>query len=277
MKFLDSLHYAFFQRALLEAVLLGAVGGVASVHVLLRRLPFFVVAVSHATFPGVVVASLIGVSVFWGGAVAAVLVAVAVVVLGGRRSIDDTSAIGVVLAGAFAAGVVLLLSQPSSGKDLSAFLVGSILTVDVGDLVVMSVVGFVVLAALHVLHNGLVFSAHDSVAAAAAGYRVRLLDLAVLVLVAITAVVAIPAVGTLLTVALLTVPALTARQWVDRIMPAVALSVVFGVLAGVLGLAASAQWDVAAGGAIALSSAALFVLSALLSTVGRRRSSVVRV
>src|SRR5207248_1915986 len=76
---LHSLGRPYFQRALLEAVLVGALGGVVGVHVLLRRLPFFVVAMSHATFPGVVLASVVGVSLFLGGT-AFGLVVVALVV-----------------------------------------------------------------------------------------------------------------------------------------------------------------------------------------------------
>ena len=126
----DSFGQHFFRLALVEAVLVGAVAGAVGVHVLLRRLPFFVVAMSHATFPGVVFGSLLGVSLFAGGAV-------------GRRSpwrcssspwaslrqIDDSSAIGIVLAGCFAVGVLVLSAQPGASRDLSAFLVGSIVTV----------------------------------------------------------------------------------------------------------------------------------------------------
>ena len=104
----DSFGQHFFRLALIEAVMVGALAGAVGVHVLLRRLPFFVVAMSHATFPGVVFGSLLGVSLFAGGAVVGIAVALLIVALGSLRQIDDSSAIGIVLAGCFAVGVLVL-------------------------------------------------------------------------------------------------------------------------------------------------------------------------
>lgn len=259
----DSLSSAFFQRALVEAVLVGAVSGVVGVHVLLRRLPFFVVAMSHATFPGIVLASVLGVSLFLGGSAFGLLVVLAVVALGTVRALDDSSVIGVVLAGSFAVGVLVLSSQSSGSKDLSAFLVGSVLTVTSGDLALTAAVGAVVLLVVAGTQKELVLGAFDPGGAAAAGYRTVAIDLLALTLVTVTMVMAVPAVGTLLAIALLTVPALTARLWVDRIGPMMAVAAGIGAASGAIGLAISAVWGLAAGGAIALTAVASFVVSAL--------------
>jgi manganese/iron transport system permease protein len=258
----DSLSSAFFQRALIEAVLVGAVSGVVGVHVLLRRLPFFVVAMSHATFPGIVLASVLGLSLFVGGTAFGLLVVVAVVALGTVKALDDSSVIGVVLAGSFAVGVLVLSSQANGSRDLSAFLVGSVLTVTGGEVVGTAAVAAVVLLVVAAAHKELVLGAFDPGGAAAAGYRTAAIDLLALTLVTVTMVMAVPAVGTLLAIALLTVPALTARLWVDRIGPMMALAAAIGAASGALGLAVSAVWGVAAGGAIALTAAAAFVVSA---------------
>jgi ABC-type Mn2+/Zn2+ transport system permease subunit len=267
---LDSLQSPLYRRALLEAVLVGAVAGVVGVHVVLRRLPFFVVAMSHATFPGIAIASALGLSLFVGGSAYGLLVVAAVLVLGANAVLDDASVIGIVLAGSFALGVLVLAAEPGSSHDLSAFLVGSILTVTVGDVVTTVVVGSLVLAVLGLLHKELVLGAFDRSGAMALGYRAWLLDGVVLVAVTVTMVTAVPAVGTLLAVALLTVPALTARLWVDRLGPAIAVSAFVGALSGVLGLFAAAIWSIAAGGAIALATGACFVVS-LVSTLSRNR------
>lgn len=258
----DSLRSPFFQRALLEAVLVGAVAGAVGVHVLLRRLPFFVVAMSHATFPGVVLASVLGASLFLGGSAFGLVVVVAVVALGASKVLDDATVIGVVLAGSFALGVLVLSARPSSSKDLSAFLVGSVLTVTRADLLTTAAVGAVLAAVLAALHKELVLGAFDPQGAAAAGYRTTLLDLGLLAVITVALVTAVPAVGTLLAVALLTVPALAARLWVDRVFPAMVLAGAIGAGAGVAGLCLSAAFGIAAGGAIALSASGAFVLSA---------------
>jgi manganese/iron transport system permease protein len=262
---LDSLGQPFFGRALLEAVLVGVVGGVVGVHVLLRRLPFFVVAMSHATFPGVVLASMLGTSLFLGGWAFGLLVVALLVLLGLQRAVDDTGLVGVVLAGSFAVGILLQSARTGGSKELSAFLVGSILTVTRSDLVTTAAVGVAVLAVLGLTHKELVLTAFDPGGAAAAGYRLRLVDLGVLALVTVALVTTIPAVGTLLAVALLTVPALTARLWTDRIPLAMLIAAGVGAGSGVVGLCLSATFDIAAGGAITLTAAAAFALSFLLT------------
>ena len=84
----DSLQSSTFRWAVVEVLLVGAIGGVVGVHVLLRRLPFFVVAMSHAMFPGVVVASVLGVSLFLGGTAFGLVVVAAVVTIGASRVLD---------------------------------------------------------------------------------------------------------------------------------------------------------------------------------------------
>lgn len=268
--FLDLLVDPFQRRALLEAALVGSLGGVVGVHVLVRRLPFFVVAMSHATLPGVVLASMVGVSLLLGGAVFGGVVALLVLVLGRGGGAEETSVVGVVLAGSFALGVLLQSARSGGARELSAFLVGSLLTVTRADVVATAAVGGAVLLALVLLHKELVFSAFDPGAARAVGYRLGVLDAVVLLAVTTALVVAVPAVGTLLAVALLTVPALTARTWTDRIAPAMVLGAAVGVAAGIVGLVVSSAYEVAAGGAVTLAAAALFALSAALQPVRRR-------
>lgn len=267
----ESLRLAAFQRALVEAVLVGAFGGVVGVHVLLRRLPFFVVAMSHATFPGVALASVIGVSIFVGGIGAGLVVVLAVLVVGRVASLDDASAIGVVLAGSFAVGVLILSARAGASRDLSAFLVGSILSVTGRDVVTTAVLAATAIAVVAALHKELVLGAFDRAGAEALGYRTRTLDLIVMLVVTVALVTLVPAVGTLLAIALLTIPAMTARVWTDRVAMLMPLSATLGAAAGVLGLLASAVWSIAAGGAIALAASALFALSLFATALLPRR------
>jgi manganese/iron transport system permease protein len=271
---IDSFQSTTFRRAVIEAVLVGAIAGAVGVHVVLRRLPFFVVAISHATFPGVVIASMLGISLFLGGTAFGFAVVAAVLLLGTTKVLDDASIVGVVLAGSFALGVLLLSTRPSSSRDLSAFLVGSVLTVTRVDIVTTVVVGLAVLVTLGALHKELVLQAFDRGSAAALGYRSWILDAVVLVAVTVIMVTAIPAVGTLLAVALLTVPALTARLWCSRVVPIMVIAAVIGAASGFVGLCAAAVWSIAAGGAIALAAGACFVGSLVVTTwrdAGRRR------
>jgi len=265
------------RRALLEAVLVGALCGLVGVHVVLRRLPFFTLALSHAALPGVVLASLAGVSLFLGSLASSLVLVAAVATLGSARRLDTSTATGVALAGAFALGVLLQSAQPGSSRDLTAFLVGSIVTVERADVLLTAVVGVAVAAVLAALHKELVLGAFDRDHAAALGYRPLVLDIVVLAMVALTVATSIRAVGTILVVALLVTPPLAARLWVDRVVPMMAVGAGVGALSGVIGMTASAEWRVAAGGAIALAATAALVASAVAVAVprqaGRRQTS----
>ncbi|HZD74979.1 MAG TPA: metal ABC transporter permease [Actinomycetota bacterium] len=257
----DAFSGSFAQRALLEALMVGVLSGVIGVHVLLRRLPFFTVAMGHATFPGVVLAALAGVNLLLGAGLFGILVVVAVALLGTRHRIDEASAIGVVLAGAFALGVLLLSAQAGFTKDLSAYLVGSIVTVQPADLAITAGAATVVLGALAALHKELVLGAFDPDGLAALGYPAVVLDVVMLLLIEVVVVTSVPAVGTILSVALITAPAATARLWTDRLGATMALSAALGAASGVIGLVLSRHWSIAAGATIVLVAGALFAIS----------------
>ena len=270
----ESLQAGYFQRAMVEAAFAGLLCGVVGVHVILRRLPFYVAALSHATFPGAVAGSLLGVGVVSGAGVAGVAVAIAVGLLGSARVVDHASAVGVVLAGAFALGVVILTAFSDKSRDLASLLVGSILAVDAAELLVTSIISIVVVAIVIIIRKQLLLSAFDADAYVAAGYSKLRIDIALLVVIALAVAVMIPAVGTLLSLALLTVPAATARLWCREITPMTIVSAALAITASVGGLLLSAVLDVAAGGAIALTASGLFVASVLAQSVWRVRRLV---
>jgi ABC-type Mn2+/Zn2+ transport system permease subunit len=258
----------FMRRALLEAVLAGALCGAVGVHVLLRRLPFFAMAMGHATFPGVVLASLLGLDLLLGAGLFGLVVILAVSLVAASERIDETSATGVVLAGAFSLGVLLVATRPGFSRDLAAFLVGSVVTVQWPDVLGTAAIGLVVAAGLTALHKELVLGAFDRTTQAALGFPATAIDIGFLLLLELALVASVPAVGTILAVALLTAPAAAARLWTDRLGPAMALAAVIGAGSGVVGLALSALWRVAAGPTIVLVATAVFAVSFLVGPCG---------
>jgi ABC-type Mn2+/Zn2+ transport system permease subunit len=257
-------------RALAEAVLLGAVGGLISVRIVLRRLPFFTLAMTHATFPGVVLAAIAGVDLYAGGGLFGVLIVSGVLLLARRREQDTTTAIGIALSAGFALGVVLLSAQNGFSKDLTAYTVGQILTVGDGDLVAVAVAGALVVALLAVGGRRLTFRAFDPDGYAAAGYRPVVIDGALLLAVEAVVVVAVPAVGAILAVAVLVAPAAVARLWTRSVPAMTAIAVVSGAGSGLAGVLVSDRYDVAAGGAITVVIGAVFAGSLAATTAWQR-------
>lgn len=253
-------------RAILEAALLGAVGGLISVQVLLRRLPFFTLAMTHATFPGVVLAAIAGVNLYLGSGLFGVLIVLGVLALSRRPEQGTTTAIGIMLSAGFALGVILLSARDGFSKDLTAYTVGQILTVGTGDLAAVSVVGVIIVALLIVAGRQLTFRAFDPEGHAATGYGPARIDLALLLAIEAVIIVAVPAVGAILAVAVLVAPAAIARLWANNIPAMTAIAVAAGAGSGLAGVLISTHYDVAAGGTITVVTGALFALSLAATT-----------
>jgi len=130
---------------------------------------------------------------------------------------------------------------------------------------------------LAALHKELVLGAFDRDGLVAMGYPVLVLDLVLLVAIELTVVTTIPAVGTILSVALIVAPAAAARLWTDRVGPSMAIAAGIGAASGALGLVVSNQWSIAAGPTICVILSLVFATSTIVSPrhglLTRRRRS----
>lgn len=255
------------RRATLDAIVIGALCGAVGVHVVLRRLPFFTASLAHASFPGIVLADLIGLPPLVGALVVAWSMAGAVGATAKLRQLDDTSVVGVLLAGTFGLGVMLQSLDDNPSRQLSAVLTGSVLGVSWSQVVLTIAIAVAITVVLIALHKEIVLTSFDPVGARAMGYGATL-QIVVLGIIATTVVTTIPAVGTVLTVALLTAPALAARCWADRIVPTMLLAALIGSASALLGMWVSYEADLAAGASITLVAGLVLLLSALVGPQG---------
>ncbi|MDQ5822827.1 MAG: metal ABC transporter permease [Chloroflexota bacterium] len=261
----DPLQFPFMQRALVEVILMGITCGLIGTYVVLRGMAFIGDALAHAIFPGVVIAFLLDASFFLGALVFGGITAVAIGALARNRRVSEDTAIGVLFAGMFALGIVLISTVQGYTADLASFLFGNVLGVSVEDLVASLVIGALVLVTLVFFHKELVLVSFDNDMAEAAGLPVWLLNLGLLLLIAVTIVVSLRAVGNILVVAMLVTPAASARLWTDRLQVMLGLSALFGALAGVLGLLVSYHSNLAAGGTIVLAITVWFGVSLVIA------------
>ncbi len=168
----DPLQYEFMRRALIEVVLMGAVTGAIGTYVVLRGLSFIGDALSHAIFPGIVIAFLLGASIFWGALLFGVATSGAIAVVATNRRVKEDSAIGVLFAGSFALGIVLISSSRNFTRDLASFLFGNVLGVTNHDILLSAVAGAVVIVLIVLLYKELLIISFDRAAAQAMGLPV---------------------------------------------------------------------------------------------------------
>lgn len=273
----DPLAYGFMQRGLAAALIVGIVCAVMGVFVVLKGLAFIGDAVSHAAFPGLVIAYLAGIPLYIGGAIAAVSTALAIGVVSRRGNLRFDTAVGVLFAGTFSLGVLLFSTIRGYVTDLFGYLLGNVLGISEADLIQVGVLGGIVLVVVLVLRKELLYATFDPAGAAASGLPVTRLEYLLLALLGVTIVVSIQAVGIILVVAMLCTPAATAQLLVIRFDRLVLVSVGIAVASTILGLYVSFYMNVASGASIVLIETALFGAALLLSPrtgwLARRREA----
>lgn len=260
-----ALEYSFIQRALIEVILMGAICGVMGAFVVARGLGFIGDAVAHAVFPGIVIAYLGSFSFFFGALAFGVLTAMGIGVLSRNRRLKEDTAIGVLFAGMFALGVVLISSTRSYRSDLGALLFGNVLGVSNEDLLLTFALGALILLIIYFTYKELVLVAFDRTMASAMGLPVAWLDQLLLLLLTLTIVISLQAVGNILVVAMLITPAATARLFAERFHVMMLLGAIIGAASGVVGLYLSYYMNLASGATIVLLTTVVFAVGFMIS------------
>ena len=267
---LGPLGYDFFVRALVASALVGVACAVIGSFVVLKGMSFIGDAVSHAAFPGIVIAYLLGLPIIVGGAVASIATALGIGILTRTSGLRSDSIIGVLFAGMFALGVALFSSIPNYVGDLFHFLFGDVLGISVSDLVALGVLVLLLLVVVRIFWKELLFATFDPLGAGAAGLPVRRLDDLLLILIAVTIVISLQAVGIVLVVAMITTPAATAQLLARRFGRMIQVAALVGIVSVVAGLYLSYAFDLASGAAIVLVETAIFLGTLVLASVRRR-------
>ena len=255
---IEPLQYAFMQRALLAAVLVGVVCGTLGCYIVLRRMALIGDALAHSVLPGVAIAFIVGADFFLGAAAAGIITAGLIGWVTSSSRVKEDAAIGVVFTGAFALGIVLITLIQSKSVDLLHMLFGNVLGVEDRDLYVTGGITAAVLLTLLLLYKEMLVHAFDPVFAAAIGLPARALHYLLMLLLSLTVVAALQTVGLVLVVAMLITPASTAFLLTDRFGRMVGLSAAIGVASAVIGLYASYFYNVSSGAAIVLVATAFF-------------------
>jgi manganese/iron transport system permease protein len=273
----DPLAYDFFVRALIASATVGLVCAIVGSYMVLRGLAFMGDALSHAAFPGVVIAYLLNAPFYIGAAIAAVATSLAIGWVTRHGRLRGDTAIGVLFAGMFALGVFLFSLIPNYVGDLFGFLFGEVLGIGPADLLGLVGLAALVLAVVAVLWKELLYSTFDPLGAAASGLPVARLDYLLLALIAVTIVVSLQTVGIILVVAMLVTPAATAQLLSRSFGRLVGIAALIGVACPIFGLYLSYWINSASGATIVLVESAAFLLALFLgprSGLLRRRPRV---
>jgi manganese/iron transport system permease protein len=263
---IEPLQYGFMQRSLVIAILVGIVCAIVGSYLMVQRLALLGDAISHSVLPGLAIAFILGANIFIGAFIAGVLSTVIIAWIKTRSTIKEDAAMGIVFSAFFALGITLItIVQKDNKIDLNHFLFGNILGVTAEDAIDTALIVALVLLVVVFFYKELLFYTFDPLGAQATGLPVNLLNFGLMVLIALTIVASLKAVGVVLVLSLLITPASTAYLLVTRLHQVMILGAIIGVISSISGMYLSYFYNLPSGPAIVLVASGLFVLSLLFS------------
>jgi len=263
--FEDMLSFPFFQRALMGGVLVAVTLSLLSFFVVLRRISFIGVGISHSALAGVALGLVLGINTTLSATAFCGLIALLIGYITRRGNVREDVAIGITFSGTMATGVILIALSGKYMSNLYSYLFGSILTITNGDIALMAVYCIATIALVGLFFKHLLLISFDENIARVSGIHVDFLHYLLLVLIAIVTVASIKLVGIILVSALLVLPAATSRQLARTYRPMLLLSVAAGLISLFTGLVLSYTFDLPSGATIVLCACALFFICFALS------------
>lgn len=263
---IEPLQYGFMQRSLIIAILVGLTCAVVGSYLMVQRLALLGDAISHSVLPGLAISFILGGNIFIGAFIAGILSTVAIAWIRTRSPIKEDAAMGIVLSAFFALGITLItLVQKDNKIDLNHFLFGNILSVSTAEVRDTALIAGLVLLVVVLLYKELLFYTFDPTGAKAVGLPVNWLNFGLMVLIALTVVASMKAVGVVLVLSLLITPGATAYLLVPRLHQVMFLGAIIGIISSIAGMYLSYFYNLPSGPAIVLVVSGLFVLALFFS------------
>ncbi len=249
---LNILSYEFMQNAVMTAVIVSVICGLIGPFIVTKRMVFISGGLSHSAFGGLGIAYWLGVDPLYGAIVFVVAAAVGLGFKDTGKNDNNDILIGIIWATGMATGIVFIHMTPGYAPSLMTFLFGNILTVSRHDVHLIFVLFCVVVSVVIVFFKGFTAVALDEEYAKVRKLPVRLLNIGLLILIALSIVALIQVVGIILVIALLTIPVAIAEEFSSDFKKIMAISILFGILICLAGLVISYFIEFPSGASIIL-------------------------
>jgi ABC-type Mn2+/Zn2+ transport system permease subunit len=250
--------YEFMQRGLLGAALTGACCSLVGVFVVLRGMSYVGAGIAHGCLAGVALAFLLGWNPLLLSFLAALVMVVGIEALQQKTNLKMDAAIGVIFALAMALAVLFIGMAKRYTPEILGYLFGNLLSIGAVDLWAMAVVGLIVALVLILFFKELHFSTFDPEMAEVCGIPAGWVSLVLSLLMGLSIVVSLQAVGELLVLALIVLPASTARQFTHSLVRMMIFAVLIGVMTSLIGVVLAFAIDAPTGPTVVILLAACF-------------------
>jgi len=267
---IDALSYEFMQNAIIAGILVSIASGIIGSLIVVNRMVFLAGGIAHTSYGGIGIAVYLGIPIFLGASLFAVAAALLISFITLKQKERTDTFIGLVWAVGMAIGIVFIDMTPGYNVDLMSYLFGSILAVSKEDIWYMSALVFTIIIIVTFWYRDILAVSYDSEYALLRGVSVKFFYTLILVLSALTVVIAIKIVGLILVIALLTIPIYIAEKLSNSLYSMMFFSAMISTIFTLLGLFVSYGFDVTSGAAIILVSAIsliFFLISLKLKSI----------
>ena len=272
MEMLEFLSYGFIRRALIAGSLISVICAILGVILVLRRLSLIGDGLSHVTFGSVALAMVLNVYPLAVSVPVVVVSSLGILKMTERAGIYGDAAIGVVSSVGIACGILLASIAGGFNVDLFSYLFGNILAISTAELITAVGVSCAVLVTVFFHFEEMFSITFDEEFARASGIPVDRINTVIMVLTAVTVVLAMKVVGIMLTSALLVLPAVTAFQNARGFRNAMLIAVFASLASLVSGVALSFSFDLPAGASIVIINAVLFGIAFMVRHIAEGRA-----
>ncbi|MEO0145038.1 MAG: metal ABC transporter permease [candidate division WOR-3 bacterium] len=262
---IEPLQYEFFIRALITSIIIAITSSFISPFLISKRWSLLGDAISHAVLPGIAIAYILKLPFFIGAVVSAILTAIFVGFIENKTKIKGDTALGIGLTGAFALGIAIMSIIRTKDIDLYHILFGNVLAIKDSDIILVSIIALIVISSIIVLYKGFLLWTFNNVLFKLYGFPDELFRYFLIILVSISVVSAVVAVGIVLAVALLIIPGAIGYLIFKRISDIIKFGIVISVISVILGLYSSYYLNVASGPAIVVILTIFFIISMFIS------------
>lgn len=264
---LDLFTYQFFQNALIGGIVAAVACALVGLFLILKKESMIGDGLSHTAFGGIALGLFLGISPLITALLVSILAVFGISYMRRKKLAASDSAIAVMLALGFSTGLIVISLAGGFNVELFSYLFGSILTIDSIDLALISILGLVVLFFIGFFRRELLSMVFDEEDSRIMGVPTKRLSIIFDLLVAITIVLSIKVIGTILVVALLVLPGLCALKLNFSFRKTLSAAVGFSVLSTITGIMLSAVFNITTAGLIVFVLVTLFLLTLIYKKI----------
>ncbi len=252
----------FLYYALLGGILASIACGIIGPFVVVRKIGYISGGIAHTVLAGLGVAYFLGRNPITGALITSLIAALIIGWVSLKAKKYEDTIISVLWSMGMATGIIFMAKAPGFNIDLMSYLFGNILLITKHNLYLLFVLDLIIIIFIILLYKKLIAICFDEEFARLRGLKVNFYFLLLLCLVALTVVSLIQVVGLILVIALLTIPAAIARQYVNSVAQMIFVAIILGIIFTVGGLGISYQTNLPSGATIVLLAGIVFFISA---------------